>query len=98
MISLHYNFVKWIKRWQINIYNIFNPMEIFFSRDVLADVMSVHDRNRKHAHAIEFWLVLHISMVTFNNFFKLYIFATRKKWYDLSGWKIYVTPIIRTRI
>ena len=21
-----------------------------------------------------------------------------KKWYDLSGWKIYVTPIIRTRI
>ena len=25
-------------------------------------------------------------------------FATRKKLYHLSGWKIYVTPIIRTRI
>ena len=29
-------------------------MEIFFSRDLFADVMSVHNRNMKHAHAIEF--------------------------------------------
>ena len=33
-------------------YNIFNPMEIFFLRDLFADVM--HNRNMKHAHAIEF--------------------------------------------
>ena len=25
-----------------------------FSRDLFADVMSVHNRNTKHAHAIEF--------------------------------------------
>ena len=37
-------------------------------------------------------------MAAFRNFFKVYVFATRKKWYDLSGWKICVTPIIRTRI
>ena len=31
-------------------YNIFNPMEnFFFSRDLFADVMSVHNRNMKHA-------------------------------------------------
>ena len=36
-------------------YNIFNPMEIFFfSRDLFADVMSVHNRNMKHARAVEF--------------------------------------------
>ena len=35
-------------------YNIFNPMEIFFSRDLFADVMSVQNRNMKHARAIEF--------------------------------------------
>ena len=35
-------------------YTIFNPMEIFFSRDLFADVMSVHTRNMKHARAIEF--------------------------------------------
>ena len=30
-------------------------MEIFFcSRDLFADVMSVHNRNMKHARAIEF--------------------------------------------
>ena len=35
--------------------NIFNPMEnFFFSRDLFADVMSVHNRNMKHARAIEF--------------------------------------------
>ena len=34
-------------------YNIFKPMEIFFFlRDLFADVM--HNRNMKHAHAIEF--------------------------------------------
>ena len=33
-------------------YNILNP--IFFSRDLFADIMSVHNRNMKHAHAIEF--------------------------------------------
>ena len=35
-------------------YNIFNPMENFFSRDMFADVMSVHNRDMKHARAIEF--------------------------------------------
>ena len=36
-------------------YNIFNLMENFFSsRDLFADVMSVHNRNMKHARAIEF--------------------------------------------
>ena len=36
-------------------YNIFNPMEnVFFSRDLFTDVMSVHNRNMKHARAIEF--------------------------------------------
>ena len=29
-------------------------MENFFSRDMFADVMSVHNRNMKHAQAIEF--------------------------------------------
>ena len=32
-------------------YNIFNPMEKW---DLFADVMSVHNRNMKHARAIEF--------------------------------------------
>ena len=35
-------------------YYIFNPMENFFSRDLFADIMGVHNRNMKHAHAIEF--------------------------------------------
>ena len=35
-------------------YNMFNPMEVFFSRNLFADVMSVYNRNMKHAHAIEF--------------------------------------------
>ena len=30
--------------------------KIFLSRDLFADVMSVHNRNMKHAHAIEFLL------------------------------------------
>ena len=29
-------------------------MEIFFSRDLFADAMSVRNRNMKHARAIEF--------------------------------------------
>ena len=29
-------------------------VKIFFSRDLIADVMSVHNRNMKHAHSIEF--------------------------------------------
>ena len=29
-------------------------VKIFFSRDLIADVMSVHNRNMKHAQAIEF--------------------------------------------
>ena len=44
-------------RWRMNqlFYNIFSPMEkIFFARDLFADVMSVHNRNMKHARAIEF--------------------------------------------
>ena len=35
-------------------YNIFNSLETFFSRDMFADVMSVHNKNMKHARAIEF--------------------------------------------
>ena len=36
-------------------YNIFNPMEnVFSSRDLFAGVMSMHNRNMKHACAIEF--------------------------------------------
>ena len=35
-------------------YNIFNLMKNFFSRDLFADVMSMHIRNMKHACAIEF--------------------------------------------
>ena len=36
-------------------YNIFNPMgKFFFRTDLFADVMSVHNRNMKHARAIEF--------------------------------------------
>ena len=36
-------------------YNIFNPMEnVFFSRDLFADGMSVHNSNMKHTHTIEF--------------------------------------------
>ena len=54
MISLHHNFVKWIKRWQINIYNIFNPMEIFFLEGFACWRHERARRNRKHAHAIEF--------------------------------------------
>ena len=42
--------------WCMNplFYNIFNPMENFFLRDMFADVMSVHNRNMKHDCAIEF--------------------------------------------
>ena len=36
------------------IYNILNLIENFFSRDLSVDVMSMHNRNMKHAHAIEF--------------------------------------------
>ena len=35
-------------------YNIFNPKENFFSGDEFADVMSVYNRDMKHARAIEF--------------------------------------------
>ena len=36
-------------------YNIFNPTEnCFSSRDLFADIMSVHNGNMKHTHAIEF--------------------------------------------
>ena len=31
-----------------------NRWKFFFSRDLFADVMSVHNRNMKHARAIEF--------------------------------------------
>ena len=40
----------WTHSWLF--YNIFNPMVCWF--DLFADVMSVHNRNIKHAHAIEF--------------------------------------------
>ena len=41
--------------WRMNqlFYNIFNLMEIFFSRDLFADIMSMHNRNMKHVCAIE---------------------------------------------
>ena len=36
-------------------YNIFNPIEnFFFSRNLFADVMSMHNRNMKYTCAIEF--------------------------------------------
>ena len=36
-------------------YNIFDPLDnFFFSRDLFADVMGVHNRNMKHVLAIEF--------------------------------------------
>ena len=35
-------------------FNIFNPIENFFSRDLFDDVMRVHNRNMKHARTIEF--------------------------------------------
>ena len=35
---------------------------------------------------------------SFPEFFQSIRFCYKKKWYDLSGWKIYVIPIIRTRI
>ena len=43
-------------RWRLSqlFYNIFNPMENFFSRDLFADAMSVRNRDMKHARAIEF--------------------------------------------
>ena len=47
----------WTHSWHMNqlFYNIFNPMEnCFFSRDLIADIMSVHSGNMKPTHAIEF--------------------------------------------
>ena len=36
-------------------YNIFNPVEkFFFSRDLFANVIGVHNKNMKHALTIEF--------------------------------------------
>ena len=35
-------------------YNIFIRMDLGFSRDLFAGVMSVHNRNMKHVRAIEF--------------------------------------------
>ena len=32
----------------------YNVFKFFLSRDLFADFMSVHSRNIKHAHAIEF--------------------------------------------
>ena len=59
-------------------YNILNPMEnCFFSRDLFADVMSVHNRNMKHAHAIEFdytnLLAMLIHVEALNNVYLLHI-------------------------
>ena len=48
---------RWTHSWHMNqlFYNIFNQMEKFFSRVIFfIDVMSVHNRNMKHARAIEF--------------------------------------------
>ena len=44
---------RWTHSWRMNqlFYNIFNPMEIFFLKGF---VMSVDNRNMKHARAIEF--------------------------------------------
>ena len=46
---------------------------------------------------IKCWQI-HIGMVAFNKFLWVYVFAARKKWCNLSGWKIDVTSIIRARI
>ena len=35
-------------------FNIFDPMENFFSRDLFDDIMRVHNRNMKHTRTIEF--------------------------------------------
>ena len=42
--------------WHMNqlFYNISTQWKIFFLRDKFADVMSMHNRNMKHAHTIEF--------------------------------------------
>ena len=37
--------------------------KIFFLRDLFADVMSVHNRNMKYAHAIEFDLTNLLAML-----------------------------------
>ena len=37
--------------------------KFFFLRDLFADVMSVHNRNMKHAHAIEFNLTNLLAML-----------------------------------
>ena len=45
-------------------YNIFNQMEnFFFSRDLFADLMSVHNRNMKHACVIEFDYINLLAML-----------------------------------
>ena len=47
----------WTNSWRMNqlFYNIFDPLDnFFFSRDLFADVMGVHNRNMKHVLAIEF--------------------------------------------
>ena len=48
---------RWTNSWRMNqlFYNIFDPLDnFFFSRDLFADVMGVHNRNMKHVLAIEF--------------------------------------------
>ena len=45
-------------------YNIFNPKEkFFFSRDLFADVMSMHNRYMKHTCAIEFDYINLLAML-----------------------------------
>ena len=45
-------------------YNIFNQMEKFFSRVIFfIDVMSVHNRNMKHARAIKFDYINLLAML-----------------------------------
>ena len=44
-------------------YNIFNPMENFFLEGFVCDVMSVHNRNMKHARAIEFDYINLLAML-----------------------------------
>ena len=49
--------LDWSKNWQVKscvLMNFIFWLNTKFSRDLFADVMSVHNRNRKNAHAIKF--------------------------------------------
>ena len=47
----------------------------FFSRDLFADIMSVHSRNMKHTHAIEFDYTNLRYVITDDDWYSKHIFA-----------------------